>query len=343
MRNTDHLTFTRFVAAIVVVIFHFGMETEPFSWESIRFIFENGRIGVSYFFVLSGFVMMLAYGNKEKVRVAYFISRFARIFPLYWLSIALLIAVYELLGRNYFFKEIILQTVGLHSFFPKFSLIFNYPSWSITVELFFYSLFPLILSFTKGAGVKKIGVIAFVSFVITQALSVANVSNSFLSDNFVNFHPFMHLNEFFIGVVFGKLFISANSSPKHVTIKYLVTLAVIVILLKFKLPMVNYRNGFLAPLMGIFIYYLSFEQGVISKILRNRVLEFLGEISYGIYILQVPAFYFVNYLLKDNLSPAQLIYVYLLVLIAICSLTFILWESPIRLKFKQLIKRKKIT
>src|SRR6266481_3833483 len=88
----EQITFTRFLAAIAIVIFHFGRGIFPFNSEMISFLFAKAGVGVSYFFILSGFVMIIAYGKKSKISpLAYYKNRFARIYPVYLIAILLLL------------------------------------------------------------------------------------------------------------------------------------------------------------------------------------------------------------------------------------------------------------
>ena len=62
-----------------------------FNTEIISTIFKHATVGVSYFFILSGFVMIIAYGRKAEINKAdYFKNRVARIYPVYLLAIILL-------------------------------------------------------------------------------------------------------------------------------------------------------------------------------------------------------------------------------------------------------------
>ena len=61
----EQLTFTRFLAAIAVVTFHYGRGSVLMDNETLGLFFHQALYGVSYFFILSGFVMMIAYSNKE--------------------------------------------------------------------------------------------------------------------------------------------------------------------------------------------------------------------------------------------------------------------------------------
>ncbi len=78
----EQLTFTRFIAAISIVIFHYGRNITPLNY--CDFVFCQANMAVSYFFVLSGFVMAIAYRDNKRVHFGRFIQRrFARIYPVY--------------------------------------------------------------------------------------------------------------------------------------------------------------------------------------------------------------------------------------------------------------------
>ena len=85
----NQLTFFRFVAAVIVVIFHFGRKT----WIGINFpALTTGPFMVVFFFVLSGFIMTVAYGQQENIdKGKYWVARFARIAPVYYLAIVIIL------------------------------------------------------------------------------------------------------------------------------------------------------------------------------------------------------------------------------------------------------------
>jgi len=88
----EQLTFTRFIAAISIVIFHFGDGCYLFNNEYVSFLFTQANMGVSYFFILSGFVMTIAYSHKENFQLKeYLVNRIGRIYPLYFFSIVLVL------------------------------------------------------------------------------------------------------------------------------------------------------------------------------------------------------------------------------------------------------------
>jgi peptidoglycan/LPS O-acetylase OafA/YrhL len=142
----EQLTFTRFIAALLIVIFHYGLDILPFNLN--RQMFSGANVGVSYFFVLSGFVMIIAYHKKQRISAfEYLRNRFARIYPLYMLALLLFLA-YRMVGTNVPIRidEVVLSSFMIQSWIPGKALLLNFPGWTLSVELFFYVSVPLLFS-----------------------------------------------------------------------------------------------------------------------------------------------------------------------------------------------------
>ena len=75
----ESLTFLRFVAAFIVVVFHFGRSTGLA--QIARPAIISGPQMVTFFFVLSGFVLMVAYYPRNVTSATFYLARFARIAP----------------------------------------------------------------------------------------------------------------------------------------------------------------------------------------------------------------------------------------------------------------------
>ena len=204
----EQLTFTRFLAAISIVVYHFGMELFPFRTEAVSFLFKQANLGVSYFFILSGFVMIIAYGgngNSHIDRNKYYLSRIARIYPVY--LIALLLLVY------YIVRSKPIDSVGyvmnlfvIQSWFPPYPLTGNGPGWSLAVEFFFYAVFPLLFNRIYSKYKFPILAMSIVLFwLLSQVIFNVLINSSFYqgfpskSHDLLYYFPLMHLNEFLIG------------------------------------------------------------------------------------------------------------------------------------------------
>ncbi|MEZ5976013.1 MAG: acyltransferase [Planctomycetota bacterium] len=136
----ESLTIARFVAAIVVVLFHFAREAMGWSGAIVA-----GPQMVTFFFVLSGFVMAVTYALRPACSAGpYLWARLARIGPLYFVSLALMLASFLARGRQPAPVDLALGAAFLQAWVPGHALAINPPAWSLSVEAFFYALFPLL-------------------------------------------------------------------------------------------------------------------------------------------------------------------------------------------------------
>ena len=144
------ITGLRAIAAFGVYCTHFGLPGPSPSW--LTNIPPNGGLGVPFFFVLSGFVLAIAYEDRPLIPLKFAIDRFARIGPTYYLAFFIAV-IYQtaIIGpkSDYVF---IVHLFALQSWFPTMDsgVSFNGPAWTISVEIFLYALFPLLLSLTSN-------------------------------------------------------------------------------------------------------------------------------------------------------------------------------------------------
>jgi len=338
------LTFTRFIAAFFIVVFHFGRNVSPFNQPMLADWIGLAPAGVSYFFLLSGFILTLVYNKGEKELInkkKYFIARFFRIYPLYILALIILITFLLLTKQIIDLRALFLQIILLQAWFPNFSVALNIPSWSLSVEMFFYVIFPFLL-----IGLRKIKkdwlliIIGLLFWFISFSLYYYGLNNSPINTSsyfhhLFNYNPLLHLNSFILGIISGLIF-KRFKKPLSVSkslILILAPLVIIFILVISHHPILHYyNNGLLAPLFAVFLIGLASDKTWLTKLLSSRPLVLLGEISYGIYILQIPinAWWsaFFNRYLAGYPNFNFLGFFILLILISWLSFKFI--EQPIR-------------
>lgn len=137
-QRLDSLTGLRFVAALLVFVYHAGL--------TLRYQHETGqgRVGVSFFFILSGYVLM--WSRDQCVGAFQFYRRrVARIYPSYivaWVGAATVVAL--ILDAHISIRQFALGAVLLQAWIPKAGTNFaiNGVSWSLSCEMFFYLTFP---------------------------------------------------------------------------------------------------------------------------------------------------------------------------------------------------------
>jgi peptidoglycan/LPS O-acetylase OafA/YrhL len=344
----EQLTFTRFIAAISIVIYHYGNGSFLFNNEMVSFIFKQANIGVSYFFILSGFVMIIAYDNNKKINfITYLKNRFARVYPVYFLAIVLTLLIY--LFKDISYIDLFLNITMLQAWFPDKALTVNYPGWSLSVELFFYISFPILFNYFYKDGYKKTTAIFIILFWFLSQL----VFHYFLKENSFNLNPYskldvyynplLHFNEFLIGNLAG-LFFLKKLKIKTGNYSIHIILLIILLLLFLKFPFgLEYHNGFLSIVFVPLIILFSLNRGILNDILNRKLFIFLGEISFSIYILQRPVWKLISthalekYIGLDKVADFTLMFfIRFLILILISLLSFVYFETPVRNKIKKM-------
>ena len=346
--RTDQLTFTRFFAAISIVIFHYGNNIFPFYSEPVDFLFKQANIGVSYFFILSGFVMIIAYKERGEIEYVDFVKRrFARIYPVYALAILVLLIYYILILKSFGYKSVILNLTLLQSWVPGFALSFNTPGWSLAVEMFFYISFPFLFNhFYNKYSLKSLLVPIILFFFISQLAFLFLTSSTFYdgfpskSHDILYFFPLMHFNEFLLGNLAGLAFLHRRQK-KHANTDWhlLLVFGILCVWLKFNHYFVLH-NGLLMLVFIPIIMLTAVNNGFIAKLFNQKICVFLGEISYGIYILQIPVYKWCTDILSKIkiTNETSVFYISLISLLITASLSYLYVETPLR----NMIKRWKI-
>ncbi|WP_082377043.1 acyltransferase family protein [Chryseobacterium indologenes] len=332
------ITFTRFLAAMAIVISHFNKDMFLYKIDYISNIFLKANVGVSYFFILSGFIMIIAYHKKEKIEyVNYYKNRFARIYPLYVLGLVLyLVTRYS----KFNITDSFLYLFGLQSWIPGKAMILNFPGWSISVEFLFYLLFPLLYNHFYSKKNKTIWVAAGVIWIVSQVFShLYEASPSYKgphteSHEFLYYFPLMHINEFLVGNLAGIFFIR-NFKQKNYDIPVILIFAAILLAMIF-VPLF-YHNGLMALLFIPLIILISGNNGFLTKLFSLKPLEYLGEASYAVYITHIPVLYILREVLRTYYLDSDTIFlIYIPVLIMTSILFYQFIEKPLRDYLKRL-------
>lgn len=352
--KTDQLTFTRFIAALLIVFFHFAgniLRTESLFINTIR---ENFFLGVSYFYVLSGFVMILAYGDQPRVdNKKYLTNRIARLYPLHLFTLALTVIISILIAINYleFFRidirTLILNATLLHAWIPDASLTFNVPSWSISVEMFFYLIFPFVFNYLF----RKMSLASFAVFVLLfwmasqVLLNVFYTSSSYGGYNsadryFIHYNPLFHVSSFLVGILSAALFkkysaVFSKNFDLLIVLTFAVTLIMIYLCRDYLL-----HNGLMALNFAIIIILIAGNTGKITQLFRHKFLIHLGNISFALYLLQNPVFILLRKIFKViNIQDDYIILLVGLPLLLLSShLTYRWIEIPCQKKIRNLLQ-----
>ena len=256
--------------------------------------------GVSFFYILSGFVLAYTYQNRildgtKSIR-EFYIQRIARIYPLHIVTLLLVIPltneffnVENLLGWLVkFFSQVTLT----QSFVPIKSVYFSYngASWSLSNAMFFYLAFPFLILFHQKIKQSKLALWIGAIVVIGLPLTMLTI-NSDLNHWLFYINPFFRTIDFFIGIILYNLYFTIKRSTKasvlNCTLLEISSIVLFVVFLYFHknvTEVIKYSYYTWLPL-GFIIFAFSFQDGFISKkLLNHRLLIQLGEVSFGIYI-----------------------------------------------------------
>jgi peptidoglycan/LPS O-acetylase OafA/YrhL len=354
--NIPQLTFTRFIAALAVIVFHYGQKAFPFDSGFLNALAKESGITVSYFFFLSGFLLYVVYSQHEFSPRRFFAARAGRILPLYYLGFFLALLVFI------FFKDLPLwkgaiaaQAVLLHAWIPGMSLTINYPAWSISVEVFFYLMFPLLLILARKAGMRNFILLAIAYWLLSigQNMLVQHLvydPASIKAGNFIMYFPPWHLNTFVSGMACGMIFLSLKNKIQTKGVGPILVAAAgiagVILILVTENPLRHLMHlGMLAPLYAMIVLGIALDKTVISRIMSLRPLQFLGEISYGMYLLQFPVWAYIAYGTRNtgfNQESTAGFYLCLSVLLVVSGLSYRYFETPARAYIRKRFQREKV-
>lgn len=149
----DSLTAVRGPAALLVFGYHVIHGTQWANWLPGA---RLGYVGVSLFFILSGFVLAWSY-NKNAGAKNFYLRRFARVYPLHLFFYCVALLGLLLFGVSNSAGDLnplsaLLNLVLLQAWVPSWEVIFsnNAVSWSLSCEAFFYLMTPFVLNRLDG-------------------------------------------------------------------------------------------------------------------------------------------------------------------------------------------------
>jgi peptidoglycan/LPS O-acetylase OafA/YrhL len=333
------LTFLRFVAAIGIVIFHRGKDVESLAWGEA--VWERANTAVSFFFVLSGFILAHVYAGRSGPKRAFdfYVARLARVAPVYWLAL-LAVALYALSKGRFAPIDFALSAVLLQAWWSGRALVLNSPGWSLSVEFFFYLCFPFL--FTAAARLRstpRLVAVAFGAWALNLGLHViliraTEATPSPVLLDFAFYHPLTHVGTFIVGVVSGVLFERHRPTLERLALPLVVgAVAVFSVFILIPNPIVEFHhNGLFAPVFVAFIWGLASSPGLaLSRLFSLAPLVLLGHASYGVYILQQPVWHVCAWLGRRlSLSADGLFWSYVLVLVLVSVACFKWIEAPSR-------------
>jgi peptidoglycan/LPS O-acetylase OafA/YrhL len=299
----DALTGLRCFAALNIVFFHFS---NPDWFGPLAPVVNAGYISVSFFIMLSGFVLAYNYAGRAQEgklgKVRFWNARLTRLYPVYLLS--LIIGWQTFLGERamhthaMFWWGAVLTPLLLQGWVPELATFGNTPAWTMSAEAAYYVGFPWFAAIKpprqwtghvwRLGGLWLLGMIPGALYVIFHPDGIAHVDRFSTGPwlQALKFTPIPHLASFVFGVLLAQL---DEVVPRDGWMRVVVALAgfagIYAILAQGpRVPYALIHDGLLMPLFGCLIIGLA-GTNIIARIFGFSAFVFVGESSYCLYLM----------------------------------------------------------
>lgn len=338
----NSLNGLRGIAVLIVIFSHTG--------NSGLYLLPNlnltgiGQYGVILFFFLSAFLLSRPFFHKPELVydtqkwLNYFIRRFLRIIPLYYIVVLL---------DFYFHNAQILPTDKQelidHLLFIKGNGVY----WSVPVELKFYLVLPIFIFLFIFCSKNKIAFWTLMTSIVMLFISNAAFAytNSFWETLFIH----RYIVAFITGVLTSYIYVQTEKNSKSFFNKktYEIISFICIALMITQIPSIQYyfqgghnfnyssmdwttyykyRHLLAVVCFSIFTFCYLNGTGLINRILSSKFLSFIGELSFSLYLLHMPVLYFIIDNIKINSNFQTLLVFVFTILISILTYNFI--EKP---------------
>ena len=365
----SNLTPLRGLAAMMVAIYHFDSVCANFVDAKTTMILGKSYLMVDLFFIMSGFIILHVYGGVFATKIAkkdywqYLGARFARIYPLHVFTLLFTVLAYYLKNEppspinDYAAIPshlLLLHSMGLQSIFT-----WNVPSWSISAEWWAYVIFPILSLYIVRY--KRSGWIVLSALSLALYLAImywlprvnpfdptALVPHNL--DVTYDYGWLRGIAGFIAGMV---VYIGYKSG---IFAKFLKSdfAGFIMFLLMLILMHIGANDILIVAAFASVVWTFSMNKGQIYSFLQNKVFQFLGDISYSIYLMHGFIMFFVavpiitamgnQYRGPGSVKLAfgngtWICIIYLIAIIIVSTLSYYFVEKPCREKLKQLFAR----
>ncbi|MGY3452134.1 acyltransferase family protein [Bradyrhizobium sp. USDA 4353] len=370
-RFIGSLTGLRFVAAATVAIGH-GAPSLGYGWPA-ELIAQVSSIGMTMFFVLSGFVLWLNYARRFQTQPVagalreFAIARFARLYPMYAV-VVLAIVAYLMIARGLSAPSLGFILTMTQAWFPVQNgkmLVAVVPSlqhlWSISVELFFYLLFPFVCFLL--AGVERLSSMIWLTIanILAFALTIAAfftigqtvlqaVVPSLQRDGMqwlTYYAPYLHIAQFLAGCFAAMIYQNRTlAEPGPAELRSVAALfwlslaglacAPVLLFMQPRLPGLSFSIELTVRLIEITAFSIlcvAASRYGRARWLSSRALIIGGECSYSIYLLH-PFLIRLAMIGKSDqpgvLELALRLPLFVAIATAVALVTYMLIEAPAR-------------
>jgi peptidoglycan/LPS O-acetylase OafA/YrhL len=316
--RVEALSSLRFVSALAILAYHLFPGDKPplrSAHPVLSHAVEALFVATSFFFVLSGFVLTIAF--ERQVQKGTFHSRdflfrrLTRLYPAYLVGLAAIVLTFA------FFPvpalqgdpravgwDFVTKALMLHAWVPRFTYTWNYPSWAVSVVVFFYVVFAFgfrwfaRLSLRRALALAALAYAASIAVVLAYVALSPNGREALGVDDFTPWTirmkcwPLFRLPEFVVGAAAGRLFLVRDEVGLEARLGRSLVIGGVVIslaglLLSGWIPYLVMHNLVLVlPFAGIILGIALAHRSRGLRLLSSPRLVRLGDATYSILILQ---------------------------------------------------------
>jgi len=308
------LTGIRTLLALTILLFHFtpaGLRWDAHPWVSLYPLVDIGYVFVSFFFLISGFILSYNYADRPVPMnpVDFWMARFSRLYPVYLLtlivSIPMVIAEYHVRSHTQFYEGVVLTPLLLQGCFPMLATFWNTVTWTLSCEVMLYLAFPWLIRMQWPRSTGKllamfaafwiIGLIPHSMYVLRDPDHLGHMANRYDNAVWINtlkYTPLPYVCTFLAGLTLGRLHEAAKLGVRGrmivglsgFTAAWFVTYHLVP-----RLPYIMIHGGLLTPIFAAIILGLA-GPSLLSRLFSIPPLLSIGTSTYCLYLLHFNVF-----------------------------------------------------
>lgn len=296
------LTGLRFVASGMVLFCHLGITLVPrvaptnhLLWS---YVYKAGVIGVTFFFILSGFVLTWVAKPGDSKR-GFWRRRAAKVFPNHLATLAVAIPLMIGAGAAVELTNIVPTLFLVQGWIPDQEIIIignpNGPTWSLACEVLFYLSFPFLLPLLKrirpdrlgwwaAAVVAVMAAVPFIAKLLPYEPLMAPTTDSWLQTWFVYYFPVTRALEFILGILVALMVMNKRWRGPRLGLAGVLALGGYAA----SAHLADAYSGFAiaaVPIALLIAAAATADAGGRRTPFGGRTMVWLGEVSYAVYMV----------------------------------------------------------
>ena len=320
------LTGIRSLLALTIMLFHFtpsGLTWAAHPSFTLYPIINIGYVFVSFFFVISGFILYYNYAHRAGgvSPVDFWVARASRLYPIYLLtmlvSIPMLAAEWSARSHTQFVVGVITTPLLIQGFFPRLATFWNTVSWTLSCEVALYLLFPWLVKIRLPKNVGKLvalfatfwllGMLPHALYLLRNPDHLTHAPDRYSTGvyiDFLKYTPLPYLCTFLCGIIIGRIHEQAKLGVRGRMIVGLSGFAAgwfCCYHLSTQMPYILVHGGLLTPVFGAIILGLA-GPSPLATLFSWRPLVAIGTSTYCLYLLHFNVFQ----LIHDHHLPERL-------------------------------------